>query len=146
MEKKDIINKEPKYKVGEVVVCKLNGQTAYIINSFRACIVKFLTAVNVIPEKYLVQSDLKRYHALKRTPFKRGDKVEVIDCPAYRQNTGCIGEIFATQWFYVIHLHKSGELKVVLAGILAKKGTKVISGTILTVAPGQNFGSEINYG
>lgn len=140
MEKKDIINKEPKYKVGEEVVCKINGETAYIVHSFRACIVKFVRAVNVIPEDFLGLEKVATCKKLKRPRFLKGDKVNF-----FNGDKDLVGEVFAVYWFYVIHLHKSGELKVVLAGILAKKGTKIFPG-VLRPAPGQNFGRDINYG
>ena len=116
-------SKEPKFKVGEEVIVRVNGERGYIILPFRACLVNFGKAAKVIPEENLVlQEPLMELPTQPRGFYAKGDKVRVIPT----EKKIIVGVVVDSKWFYVFHLHKSGELKVALAGMLAKGNLKII--------------------
>lgn len=129
------------FKIGEEVVCKLDGVEGYIVNSFRACLVKFKTEIRVIPEEYLVQEEVITYQKMKQAAFQKGDHVIFVEPTEHIKELR--GEVVLSKRFYIVHLFKSGELKVVFDDILAKKGTKILSKVILAPTPGQKFGRDI---
>jgi len=134
------MEKEPKFKVREEVVCKVDGQPAYIILSFRAAVVKLGRALRVIPEENLILE--KPAINWTKTTFTKGDLVRVIPT----EKNIVTGEVVDSKWFYVIHFHKTGELKIAFAEVLAKAGTKIIPHLPLVQLrpiPGQSFGRDL---
>jgi len=119
------MTKEPKFKVREEVICRINGQPAYVILPFRAAIVKLGRALRVIPFENLVMEELVDMIFTEKEDivFSKGDKVRVI--PTEKLEV-VMGKIVDSKWFYVIHFHKTGELTIAFAEVLVKAGTKII--------------------
>jgi len=119
------MEKEPKFKIGEEAISRITGERGYIVNSFRACVVNLKKTARVIPEENLLletklESDLIFDHT--EATFVKGDIVKVIPTEKHV----ITGTVVDSKWFYVFHLHKTGELKVVLADMLAKGNLKII--------------------
>lgn len=122
-EKEDV--KNPKFKIGEQFVSRITGERGYIVNSFRACVVNLKRAVRVIPEEnLLLEAELESNPIFDHTKatFVKGDIVRIIPT----EKTVVTGTVIDSRWFYVVHLYKTGELKVVLAEMLAKGNLKII--------------------
>lgn len=132
------------FKDGEEVVCRINGERGYIVHSFKACVVKLDNGkAKVVPEIDLILKYVKK--PVVDCNFRKGDRVILI----LSGEKKIAGVVFANRRFYIVHLDKTGELKVAFSDILAKAGTKIIPfkpGTILTPASGQKFGRNINVG
>lgn len=136
--KKNTIYKKPKFITGEDVICRLNGEKAYIVYSFRASIVRLDTGkVKVIPEQSLKLLSPVTGKVIFDLWLEKDDKVKFLDI----EKEEATGIIVNSAWFYIVHLYRTGELKVALAEILAKAGTKIISSI-----PGQAFSRDINVG
>jgi len=121
------MTKEPTFKIGEEAISKITGERGYIVNSFRACVVNFGKIGKVIPEENLVKEgeellDRPLFDETKDIVFSAGDIVRFIPT----EKKVIIGTVVDSKWFYIFHLHKTGELKVVLAGMLVKGNVKII--------------------
>lgn len=113
---------QPLFDVGEEVICKINGERGYIILPFRAAMVAFKEGKpKVIPEKNLCL-DIADGVDMSKGFYVKGNKVRVIPT----KDKVLIGQVIDSKWFYVVHLHKNGQVKVALAEILMKSTGKII--------------------
>lgn len=114
---------QPLFDVGDEVICKINGERGYIILPFRATIVAFKEGKpKVIPEENLILSEPEAWHKITKTFFVKGNNVEIIP----KKTPPVFGQVVDSKWFYVVHLYKTGEVKVALAEILMKATGKII--------------------
>jgi len=122
------MEKQPKFKVREEVICKIDGQPAYIILPFKAAVVKLGRALRVIPEENLLIEEPLKKGVFAKPSFVKGDLVRIIPT----EKKVVTGEVVDSKWFYVIHFHRTGELKIAFAEVLVKAGTKIIPFSPLT--------------
>lgn len=114
---------QPKFTVGEEIICKINGERGYVILPFRTAVVAFKEGKSkVIPEDNLILSEPKAWHKKTKTFFVKGDNVEIIP----ERTPAMFGQVIDSKWFYVLHIYKTGEVKVALAEILIKSSGKII--------------------